>query len=57
VIDCNTPDEDFAFMSCAPIFIKGKGGYSDIIQRIVKNTGGQIFRHLSGKICINWILN
>ena len=57
MIDCNTPDEDFAFMSCAPIFIKGKGGYSDIIQRIVKNTGGQIFRHLSGKICINWILN
>ena len=34
-IDCNTPDEDFVFMSTAPIFIRGGGGFSAFIGKAV----------------------
>jgi len=45
-VNKHTPDEDFAFMSNANIFIQGGGGYSDLVAKIVRINGGQVLKEL-----------
>ena len=42
-VDCGTPDEDFIFMSSHRHFIIGGGGYSQLLGKMVKHNGGQVF--------------
>lgn len=42
-VDCGTPDEDFIFMSSHKYFITGGGGYSQLLGKMVKHNGGQVF--------------
>ena len=41
-INCGTPDEDFAFMSSARVFVQGGGGYSRFVGRMVRISGGTV---------------
>lgn len=41
-LNCDTPDNDYIFMSSAKIFVQGGGGYSRFISRIVEKNNGTV---------------
>lgn len=50
------PDDDFVYMSHAPYFIEGGGGYSRLVAQCVKRLGGKASRVLDpGVAAVVWV--
>ena len=50
----STPDNDFAFMSATRVFVKGGGGYSNLIAQLVQARGGTVYEPSLFDVAAKW---